>query len=130
MKEDKPQTPPRKTSNPNRLLAELQAFIKRCHDLLDEGKEPDLTGMDEQVDRVCKAIMEMPGDQAEKMTQKMENVARELSQLGDELDRKKKQINDQMNSLSQQQQANTAYKNAGKTVPQSVKATPDSQSGS
>ena len=100
-------------ANANQIIIQLQTFMGRCEELLDEGKEVNLAGMDEQVATLCEAIAQMPFEQADRLRPKLDSLMQEFDTLSQKLQQQKDLLSGELSRLNQQKQAHSAYQRAG-----------------
>lgn len=98
--------------DPNHVIAQIQEFMKRCAVLLEEGKEPDLSGLDVQVEALCQAIANMSYEESDRMRPRLETLVQQLGELGRSLQEQKDALSQQLGALNNQKQAHSAYQRA------------------
>jgi len=103
------------TGDPKLLLGQIRHFVMECRKLLDDGGEPDLNGMDDQVRKLCGRIKQMAPADAEQLRPRLDSLVQELDELARALTRQKEIVLAQLQELNRQHQANTAYQKAGAT---------------
>ncbi len=103
------------TSNPVLMLGQIRHFVTQCRKLLEEGGEPELAGMDDQVKELCKLIKTLDSKDAQQLRPRMESLVEELDELAYALTKQKDLVMAQLEELNKQQKANTAYQRVGAT---------------
>lgn len=111
------ETLPSITGNPALLLGQIRHFVSECRKLLEEGGEPEITGMDEQVKFLCDQIKKMPAEESDQLRPKLDSLVVELDELSLALQKQRQIVLEQLEELNRQQKANAAYQKAGAGAP-------------
>lgn len=113
------------TGNPSakELIKQLQEFMQRCESMLDDNIEPDLTGMDKQVEALQGTIHELQFDELQNLQPVLQSLMERLLELENKLKAQRDKVKNSLQGIAQKKQAHSAY--------QRMQGTPDaSQSGS
>lgn len=99
------------------MIEQLQQFMERCESLLDRNIEPDLTGMDDQVEELQTTMANMKFDQLQQLQPKLQELMQKLQQLETRLRDERDQVRASVQNANQQKQAHTAYQKTQSTTP-------------
>ncbi|MCH2546991.1 MAG: hypothetical protein MK052_05225 [Alphaproteobacteria bacterium] len=92
------------------LLKQIRSFIDTTHTHLEQGGEVDLAGLDEKVQELCEAVLDMPKAQADAYNQPLADLATDLTTLRDNMQVVKTDVREQLDALNTRQKAAKAYK--------------------
>ena len=101
------------------LVEKLQEFMGRCEKLLDESIEPDLTGLDEQVEGLSNTMHELKFDELNNMQPALQGLMEQLLDLENKLKSQRDMVRESIQSVSQKKQAHTAYQTVQSSTPES-----------
>jgi len=118
-------SPTGQSVNTGKLIREIQEFMATCAALMEQGKEPDMSGLDDQVEKLCLGIAAMDDDEADRMRPKLDTLVEELTVLGNKLEEMKESLGKQLGSLNNQKQAHNAYQRAGASADMTTKRKDD-----
>lgn len=105
------------TVNAGKLIRQMQDFMAHCYALMQQGQEPDLTGLDDQVELLCHGIATMNEEESARLRPKLDTLVEELTALGNQLQAQKDDLSRQLGALNNQKQAHNAYQRATASVP-------------
>ncbi len=91
------------------LMTQLEEFMQRCEKMLDENIEPDLTGMDSQVEKLQGTIHELKFDELQNLQPSLQGLMDKLKQLEDKLRAQRDKVRSSLQDISSQKQAHSAY---------------------
>ena len=117
MKQPELETLPSILNDPSLLLSQIRRFVAQCMVLLEEGGQPELMGLDDQVKILCEHVAKMDLKEAEILSPKMGSLIAELDQLAKMISKERALVMEQLNELHQQQKAFSAYSRASITRP-------------
>lgn len=109
------------------LIERLEAFMVRCEKMLDESIEPDLTGMDEQVEELQGTIHELRFEELQNLQPVLQSLMDKLQQLEDKLRHQRDKVKNSLQGINQKKQAHSAYTRA-QGVPETPVANDDKDS--
>ncbi len=99
-------------SEPSQVEADLtaaQAAINRARDLLNDGNEVDLTGLDGCVAKLCKDIAALPEGQRAIYKPRLVGMIDNLNSLVESLSVQHKELGAALKNVSSRQRAVNAY---------------------
>ncbi len=99
------------------LIDNLQAFMQRCEQMLDQNIEPDLSGLDEQVEALSSMMHELKFDELQAMQPVLQGLMQKLKDLEDQLKAERDRVRESVQSTSQKKQAHTAYQKVQSNPP-------------
>lgn len=111
------ETLPSITENPSLLLGQIRHFVSECRKLLEEGGDPELTGMDDQVRFLCAQIKKMEPEESDQIRPKLDSLVEELDDLAQALQKQRQLVLEQLEELNRQQKASAAYQKASAGTP-------------
>jgi hypothetical protein len=90
----------------------LTFFIEEGNKLLATGQSMELSGLEEQIDMLCGAVMDLPEVERVQYQERLTDLLNELTKLGKGLIEHHRDIVEELQSLPSQKKANIAYKTA------------------
>lgn len=102
------------------LIGKLDAFMKRCEKMLDESVEPDLSGMDAQVEELQGTIHELRFDELQALQPALQALMDKLQNLENKLREQRDKVKSSLQGIANQKQAHSAY-SAMQAVPDTSK---------
>ena len=97
---------------PELMLHDVIEQVAHGQQKLSEGFVIDLSGMEREVEELCKAVLELSVQERENYAAGLEQLYQSLSQFGDDLTRARDEIRKQIQTISSHRKANVAYKTA------------------
>lgn len=103
------------------LMEQLQGFMERCENLLDESIDPDLTGLDEQVEGLSDTMHDLKFDELQDIQPALQGLMAQLVDLETKLKAQRDKVRDNIQSAGQKKQAHTAYQTVQSSTSESDK---------
>lgn len=104
------------------LIEGIRGFIHQCTELLDEKKQPDMSGLQEQVGKLQGAVQNLTLDQVRDFQPKLEELMEEINTLEKRLKEERDLVRQKLQTTDETKQAHTAYAKAqGGQTPEIVK---------
>ncbi len=97
------------TIDVTKLIAEIREFMAATSQLLEEGSNVDVTGLDDKVAALCKAVLAMPTEESDRYEQELDMLRQDLARLGENLTETKDIVEQDIQTLNAQKQASAAY---------------------
>ena len=91
------------------LHEKLQEFMQQCSQLLDKNIEPDLSGMDKQVEELSNVIHELKFDELQQIQPALHGLMEQLQVLENRLKSQRDKVKSSIQMAGQQKQAHNAY---------------------
>lgn len=104
------------------IIEKLQQFMQRCETLLDENIDPDLTGLDSQVEELSELMHELKFDELQNLQPVLQGLMDQLLNLENQLKRQQEKVRDSIQGLAHKKQAHTAYQKTQASVPEDKKS--------
>ncbi len=93
----------------NKLIAEIRDFMSAIDQLLEEDGQVDVTGLDDKVAFLCKAVLALSPEESDRHAQELEMLRVDLTRLGESLIDTKNTVEQDIQTLNAQKQASAAY---------------------
>ena len=101
----------------NELISSLQHYIDTSKENLEAGNFIDLVDMKDQVKDICTAISEMELDEAKEHQQALEQIAKDLDYLKEQMEHQRDALRDELGSTTRHHHAAKAYKQSESNQP-------------
>lgn len=98
--------------SPEKLFADVEKFVADNRTMLRKGEILDLEGLDEEVVRLCKAVLLLSQEDRLKHADMLQKLLNDLGELGNEMRQERDAVATQIQQLSQHRQAHVAYQKA------------------
>lgn len=98
--------------NPELMLQDVMGQLVHGQQTLEKGFVIDLSGMEREVEELCKAVLALPVQERENYAAGLEKLYRSLADFGDDLTKARDEIRRQIQTISSHRKANVAYKTA------------------
>lgn len=99
-------------ASPEKLFEDLRAFMKEKLALLADDPTTSLAGLDSNIQALCDAIMTLPVAESRKYAAELDKLQEQLSHLSAFLTAEKDAVRGQLENMSTQKKAHSAYKTA------------------
>lgn len=94
------------------LFDDISRFVSESHALLKQGAVMELSGLDERVQHLCKAVAGLSPEESVRYADDLDRLRAELTQLGEALASHRDALAGDMRGLSEHRRANSAYRTA------------------
>ncbi len=101
--------------SPEKLFEDISTFITQSRELLEKGAVMELEGLDGEVKRLCEATLNLSKEQRAQYADKLQELLRSLTELGNELTQQRDQLASEIRGLTDYRKAHVAYSNADAT---------------
>lgn len=98
--------------NPEKFFDDVSKFIAESRAIIERGDVVQLDGLDEEVARLCEAVLHLSQDERLKYADTLQRLLKDLNLLATELTTQRDTIAAQIHDLSDHRRANVAYKKA------------------
>lgn len=98
--------------NPEKLFDDISAFIDDSRKVLDAGGVVQLTGLDERVELLCHAVLQLSDDERVKNATRLKELVQALQALGETIAAERDAVAESLRGLSGHRQASVAYSKA------------------
>ena len=97
-------------TTPQELLQQIHAFIAVTREHVGTDAEVDLSGLDDKVQQLCEAVLDMPKPEADQYTDALQTLAEELTVLKSGMEQAQTGVREQIDALNLRHKAVKAYK--------------------
>ncbi len=95
------------------LLAQATRELERCHTALVQGKRVDIEPCSNYIAELCALLATLPREEAVQYEEALLHMDQALRAMQHTMSERRDALQAQMNGLSRQQEAQTAYRKAG-----------------
>lgn len=92
------------------LFENIAKFVDDSRNLLTQGANAELSGMDKKVQELCAGVLQVSDDEREKYADLLQSLMDDLTALESDLVTKREALAHEIRYLSSHKKANTAYK--------------------
>ncbi len=103
--------------NAQQLVEQINAFMARCEKMLDDNIQPDMTGMDEQVEELSNNIHELKFDDLQAIQPLLQGLMDKLEILENQLKAQRDKVHSTLKGVTEKKQAVSAYQKMQSTTP-------------
>ena len=98
------------TDQTEALFTRIEQFIKQSRAMLAEGGDVDATGLDEQVQHLCRTVLQLSQQERVAHADRMQELLQGLHDLGEDMVTQRDALKSELQQLNQQKKAQKAYK--------------------
>ena len=91
-------------------LAIIERFVSESVSHAREGVDVDLSGLDEQIEKVTQQLMRLPPEEALGARERLQTLLDQMQSLGQNLHTQQAALRKQINGLNLQKKAHLAYR--------------------
>jgi len=92
------------------LFENIKKFVDDSRNLLKQGANAEMAGMDKQVQELCAGVLQVSDDEREKYADLLQSLMDDLTALESDLVTKREALAHEIRYLSSHKKANVAYK--------------------